>query len=397
MMSAERFEAERAAEWDELDAALRAAGDRPERLGRDGVRRLGDALPLGRRRPRLRAPALPGRPADARASRRWCCAARAAVYARAARRASIVAVPDARLLAAARRAAGADLRGLGAAARAGGAGCVWGPSTPPRPPGSSRASSRARRTRPPRAATSTPRRGGVLLPGDDQQHPGDVDGVRGRDHLRALTVDALFFNGLILGVIGGLAIGGRQRRRVPAADLLARAAGDLLHRRRRVAGLRIGWALIRPGPLRRGDVVAARGAPGGGDRGGHDPVARRVRLLRGLPDGARAARSRLQAAIGRRAVRAVLGARVGARPPLTGPRAPWPAGRRRPRSARELVRRRFEHPRAGRPDLCGGARAGARARRARRAARRVGGRSPACGERLEGGSDGSRRSPRGGG
>ena len=48
-----------------------------------------------------------------------------------------------------------------------------------------------------------------------------------------LTVYALFFNGLLLGTIGGLAIGAGQRRRVPAADLLARAAGDLVHRRRR--------------------------------------------------------------------------------------------------------------------------------------------------------------------
>src|SRR3954465_5909993 len=41
MMSPERFAAERAAVWEELDAALRRCGDRPERLGRDGVRRLG--------------------------------------------------------------------------------------------------------------------------------------------------------------------------------------------------------------------------------------------------------------------------------------------------------------------------------------------------------------------
>ena len=46
----------------------------------------------------------------------------------------------------------------------------------------------------------------------------------------ALTVWALFFNGLILGVIAGPGDRRRQRDRVPAADLLARAAGDLVHR-----------------------------------------------------------------------------------------------------------------------------------------------------------------------
>src|SRR3954453_2949639 len=37
----ERFQSERGADWAELDAALRAAGDKPERLGASGVRRLG--------------------------------------------------------------------------------------------------------------------------------------------------------------------------------------------------------------------------------------------------------------------------------------------------------------------------------------------------------------------
>jgi len=42
MMSADRFEADRAASWSELDAALRQARDKPERLGAAGVRRLGE-------------------------------------------------------------------------------------------------------------------------------------------------------------------------------------------------------------------------------------------------------------------------------------------------------------------------------------------------------------------
>src|SRR3954454_22639166 len=40
-MSPERFAAERGPDWTELETAIKRAGDRPERLGRDGVRRLG--------------------------------------------------------------------------------------------------------------------------------------------------------------------------------------------------------------------------------------------------------------------------------------------------------------------------------------------------------------------
>ena len=47
----------------------------------------------------------------------------------------------------------------------------------------------------------------------------------------ALTVWALCFNGLMLGVDRRAGDRRRQRDRVPAADLLARAAGDLVHRR----------------------------------------------------------------------------------------------------------------------------------------------------------------------
>ena len=42
MTTPERFVAEREAAWEELEAALRRAGDRPEKLGPDGVRRLGE-------------------------------------------------------------------------------------------------------------------------------------------------------------------------------------------------------------------------------------------------------------------------------------------------------------------------------------------------------------------
>src|SRR5437763_10106281 len=40
-MTPDAFAAERGGAWEALDAALRRAGDRPERLGPDGVRELG--------------------------------------------------------------------------------------------------------------------------------------------------------------------------------------------------------------------------------------------------------------------------------------------------------------------------------------------------------------------
>ena len=88
-MSPERVRGRARPAWGELDAALRRAGDRPERLGarrRAAARR---ALPRGGGGPRVRAPALPGRPAGRRGWRRSCCAARATVYARSGRRASL--------------------------------------------------------------------------------------------------------------------------------------------------------------------------------------------------------------------------------------------------------------------------------------------------------------------
>ena len=66
-----RFAAERVAAWEELEAALRRAGDRPEKLGPDGVRR--PASSTARRRPTWRS-----RAARSRASR-WSRGSRALV------------------------------------------------------------------------------------------------------------------------------------------------------------------------------------------------------------------------------------------------------------------------------------------------------------------------------
>jgi uncharacterized RDD family membrane protein YckC len=84
MASPERFEADRGAAWSELDAALKQCGDRPERLGASGVRRLGELyrsaaadLAFARRR-------YPGDPLVARLEA-LVLRARAAVYARSGR------------------------------------------------------------------------------------------------------------------------------------------------------------------------------------------------------------------------------------------------------------------------------------------------------------------------
>ena len=89
-MSPEGFAAERAEAWEELEAALRRAGERPEKLGRDGVRRLGTLyraaaadLAFARRR-------FPGDPLVGRLEA-LVLRARATVYARSGRRASLIA------------------------------------------------------------------------------------------------------------------------------------------------------------------------------------------------------------------------------------------------------------------------------------------------------------------
>ena len=71
------------------------------------------------------------------------------------------------------------------------------------------------------------------------------------------TVLALLFNGLILGVVGGLAFGagnGTAFLRLLSShgplELSCIVVGG-------VAGLRLGWAMIAPGPGRRGPAVVA--------------------------------------------------------------------------------------------------------------------------------------------
>src|SRR4051794_33203651 len=87
-LTPETFESERGPAWTALDAALRKAGDRPERLGAAGVRELGGLyraaaadLAFARRR-------FPRDPLTARLEA-LVLRGRAAVYARSGRRQSI--------------------------------------------------------------------------------------------------------------------------------------------------------------------------------------------------------------------------------------------------------------------------------------------------------------------
>ena len=76
-----------------------------------------------------------------------------------------------------------------------------------------------------------------------------------------MTVWALFFNGLILGVIGGLAVGagnGVAFLRLISShgplEISCIVVGG-------IAGLRMGWALVRPGSLRRSTSLRREAIP----------------------------------------------------------------------------------------------------------------------------------------
>ncbi len=105
-----------------------------------------------------------------------------------------------------------------------------------------------------------------------------------------VTVWALVFNGLILGVIAGLAIGagnGVAFLRLISShgplEISCIVVGG-------IAGLRMGWALMRPGMLRRATSLRREAIPAVEMAVGHGAVARAVRRARGLRDRARAAR-----------------------------------------------------------------------------------------------------------
>jgi uncharacterized membrane protein SpoIIM required for sporulation len=260
-LNLERFQTERGNTWERLDIALKKAGDRPERLGADGVRELGTLyrgaaadLAFARRR-------FPRDPVTARLEA-LVLRARACVYARTGRRASlwsfvsrtywvrlaerplIVLCAWAVLLVPAVGAAGWASVDPGAAA-----GLVPGQfeaAADPPPEGRDYDAATAAAFS---AAVMTNNIGVALL------------AFAGGIAFGAITVISLFYNGLILGAIGGLAVGaghGTAFLRLVSShgplEISCIVAGG-------IAGLRMGWALIRPGPVRRATALRREARP----------------------------------------------------------------------------------------------------------------------------------------
>ena len=212
-----------------------------------------------------------------------------------------------------------------------------------------------------------------------------------------LTAYALFFNGLLLGVIGGLAIGagnGVAFLRLISShgplEISCIVVGG-------IAGLRIGWALIRPGPLRRVTSLRREAIPAVEIAAGTIPWLVLCGFLEGFATG-----PDLPVA-----VQATLGASLFVLfwSLVLLPRASEHGARLRPQVGGDdrrgqAVGRRLEHARPGGPDLRGDLRARledvGRDRGARAWASGSPPRAPARAPAAPGRS-GSPRPPRGGG
>jgi len=261
MMSADRFEADRAASWSELDAALRQARDKPERLGAAGVRRLGELyraaaadLAFARRR-------FPGDPLLGRLEP-LVLRGRAAVYGRSERRQSVW-----HFLARGYWVRLAERPWLVFAAWAllmvpALLGFVWGLVDSPTAAGLMPAEFQG--------AADPPVEGRDFDASEASAFSAQVMfnniqvtllAFAGGITFGLLTVYALVFNGLILGVIAGLAIGagnGVAFLRLISShgplEISCIVVGG-------IAGLRMGWALVRPGVLRRGTSLRREAIP----------------------------------------------------------------------------------------------------------------------------------------
>jgi uncharacterized membrane protein SpoIIM required for sporulation len=341
-VSADRFEAERAPAWGELDTMLRVAKDRPERLGAGGVRRLGELyraasadLAFVRRR-------YPGDPLIGRLEP-LVLRARATVYARAGRRASVrefllrgywrrlaerpvlVVVAWALLM----------VPALGGAA--------WGLVDAPAAAGLIPAEFQSAADPPVEgrdfdAETASAFSFQVMFNNIQVTFMAFVGGIT----FGALTVWALVFNGLILGVIAGLAIGagnGVAFLRLISShgplEISCIVVGG-------VAGLRVGWALIHPGVLRRGTSLRREARPAVELAVGTVPWLVLCGFLEGFATGPELPVA-FQASLGFFLAFLFWGLVV-----LRGSRATWPAGRQR-RASR--VAGRAAPPAPARPPL----------------------------------------------
>jgi uncharacterized membrane protein SpoIIM required for sporulation len=253
------FESERGPGWERLAALLRESRGRPERLGPDGVLELGTLyrgaaadLAYARRR-------FPGDPVVARlegllvrgrgvvygqGSRRgslWSFLSRG-YWRRVAERPVILALAWALL--------------LGPAVIAG----LWAGSDPGTALSIVPTELQAAANPPPEGRDYDPAQGAAF---STQVLTNNIrvtlTAFAGGILFGLGTVAALVFNGLILGVVGGLAIGagsGAAFLRLVSAhgplEITCIVVGG-------VAGLRLGWALISPGPRRRGRALVTEG------------------------------------------------------------------------------------------------------------------------------------------
>jgi uncharacterized membrane protein SpoIIM required for sporulation len=260
-LTPDAFEAERGAAWTALDAALRKAGDRPERLGAGGVRELGGLyraaaadLAFARRR-------FPRDPLTARLEA-LVLRGRAAVYARSGRRQSIW-----RFLVRGywRRMAERPLILLAAwlcLLVPAVAGAAWGAADPPAAAGIVPAQFQAAADPPAEGRDYSPAEGAAFSVGVMTNNiQVTLAAFAGGIAFGVFTVIPLVFNGLLLGTLAGLAVGagnGTAFLRLVSShgplEISCVIAGG-------VAGLRIGWALIRPGPRRRGTALRAEARP----------------------------------------------------------------------------------------------------------------------------------------
>ena len=261
-MNLDRFHATRGARWSELEDLVKRAGGKPERLGPDGVRRIGRLYRATAADLALARRTFPGDPVVARLER-LTVAARQAVYAERSRRLSPIRFfsrdywrrvrerPRLLLLAALLMIVPGVLGGLWAGEDPGAAiGLV------------------------PEAFLPT-----VESPGGDRGLSGAESGVFSSSvftnniqvafmalaagiALGLGTVLVLLYNGLILGVVFGLTIENGQG--VPLVEQVA--SHGILELSCIVvaaaAGLRLGEAILRPGRRKRGDALVdeARGA-----------------------------------------------------------------------------------------------------------------------------------------
>jgi uncharacterized membrane protein SpoIIM required for sporulation len=253
----DRFLRERGASWAELDELLRVAGRRPEKLGARRVRRLGELYRASAADLALARGRFPGDPVTTRLEER-VSRARHLVYDAPTRRESVIAfitrdywraIRIRRLqliIAAALMFGAAGLSGVWAdhdpGAAAGLVPGAYQSVTQPRPHGSNLQLSRSERTAISGQIFTNNIRVTLLA-----FAAGITAGIG--------TALLLLLNGVMLGVVGGLAIGSGNGRvffeLVTAHGVLELSCIVVAS----AAGLRMGWALIEPGTQTRASAL----------------------------------------------------------------------------------------------------------------------------------------------